>query len=71
MADLKIKNSQRTAGRAWDWSNARTSIPTVVQIVYCRLCLGLPLVPSVDVPNQMVSNIIANLHTIRTRCTYE
>jgi hypothetical protein len=38
-----------------------TCIPTVVQIVDRNLSLHLTFVPSIDISNQMVANVIADL----------
>lgn len=35
-----------------------TSIPAIVEVVYCGLSLRLPFIPSIHVPDEMVSDIV-------------
>jgi hypothetical protein len=38
-----------------------TSIPPIIQIINCELCLGLPFVPGVYVTDEVVPDIVAHL----------
>lgn len=38
-----------------------TCIPSLVQVIHSRLCLGLPFVATVYVPDEVVSNIVTDL----------
>jgi len=37
------------------------SVPTFIQVVYSGLCLRLPLVSRIYVPNEVVSNVVTNM----------
>jgi len=41
----------------------RTSIPPLVQIIDSRLSLGFPFVPRINIANEVVTDIVADLET--------